>query len=518
MHNYPYTKFYFTVFKPFIYLANNHDKYSGLAGTSSNTVTLDPNVQHFLDIFRTSPGLPVSNISTIPAVSRPNPTTVSRPTVNLPSQPNSSQSNPSQLALIQALSKVTAKKPSKSKKSKKKKKKSSHSASSSSSESANSSSDSSSSEDDGSNWSLLRTVWPVEKRPPGLQNKDAFNAIDLVNLLSIAKLERENLKALDGDLTSSFIPDRKPKSTSFKSAKDNGFQHLHEARFLRYPLAKIDKWWKLVPKVRSHQYKNLPLKFSGSNNKLTQKTIQGLHDRTKSLQFKHFHSANVNVSTKPVKKIEKREEEGIVSTLDYAWENPTSISQVADTLLNYTTALLHIWPYDQTGLILMRVVNKFNYASAAPSLSDRVAIITAFFNLVLRENATRAVRRDLIMDYDEQVEAFKNILTSSGFSSSTPSSFRIPKVGSDGFKPRPTINNLSRSNSSTGTLKPKINVVLHNNVPICFNYNSGSCRNPQSTPGCRDPKSGKDYAHVCNRWVQAKNSHCFARHPRINHP
>ena len=178
----------------------------------------------------------------------------------------------------------------------------------------------------------------------------------------------------------------------------------------------------------------------------------------------------MNVSTKPVKKIEKREDEGIVSTLDCAWENPTSISQVADTLLNYTTALLHIWPYDQTGLIIMRVVNKFNYASAAPMISDRIAVITVFCNLVLRENATKAVRRDLIMDYEEQVESFKTILTSSGFSSSTPSAFRIPKIPTDGFKPRPT-SNLSMTSSSS-TLKPKINVVLHNNVPICFNFNS----------------------------------------------
>ena len=494
----------------------NFELCSGLTGI------LEPNAQQLLDIFRCSSSLPISNQNPVPSISRPNPTTfttasnpISRPIIPSSSQ---SQNNPAQLALIQALSKVSANKHSKTKKSKKKKKKkSSRSSSSSSSSSSKSDSDSSSSDDDGSNWSILKTIWPVEKRPPGLQNKDAFNAIDLVNLLSIARLDRENLKALDGDLTSSFNPDRKPKSTTFKSAKDNGFQHLHEARFLRYPLAKIDKWWKLVPKVRSHQYKNLPLKFSGSNNKLTQKTIQGLHDRTKCLQFKHFHAANINVSTKPVKKIEKREDEGIVSTLDYAWENPTSISQVADTLLNYTTALLHIWPYDQTGLILMRVVNKFNYASAAPTVSDRVAVITAFFNLVLRENATRAVRRDLIMDYDEQVESFKTILTSSGFSSSTPSAYRIPKLPADGFKTR-FPSNMSRPASSSSTLKPKINVVLHNNVPICFNFNSNTCRNPQSSPGCRDPKSGKDYAHVCNRWVQAKNSHCFARHSRMNHP
>ena len=434
--------------------------------------------------------------------------------------PCSDSPNQAQLALLQALTRLSGNNNSSHKKSKNKKKKKSNksnsSSSSSSPESTCSDSDSSSSNNDPStNWSLLKNVWPVEKRPIGLQNKHSFNSIDLNNLLSIARLDRENLKALDGDLSSSFNPDKKPKATTFKKQKDDGFKHLHLARFQRQPLAKMDKWWKLVPKVRTHQYKNLPLKFSGCNNKLTQKTIQSLHDRTKVMQFKHFHAANVNVSSKPVKKIEKREEEGIVSTLDFAWENPTTTAQVSDTLLNYATALFQLWPYDPTGLILMRVVNKFNFASAAPTVSERVSVITAFFNMVLRENATRAVRKDLILDFDEQIDCFKNILSASGYSSAIPSSYKIPKPDSDGFKARFTPSS-SRPTSSFSTPKPKANVVLHNGVPICFNFNSGSCRNPSSTVGCRDSKASKDYAHVCNKWIQAKNSHCFQRHSRVN--
>jgi len=442
----------------------------------------------------------------------------SNPLINTPTENSPIQA---QLALLQALTRISgnnnnSNKKNKNKRKKKKSKKSDSSDSSSSPDSLSSGAESSSSDQEpSSNWSLLKNVWPVEKRPLGLQNKLAVNSIDLNNLLSIAKLDRENLKALDGDLSSSFNPDKKPKSTTFKKQKDDGFKHLHLARFQRLPLAKMEKWWKLVPRVRTHQYKNLELKFSGCNNKLTQKTIQSLHDRTKVLQFKHFHAANVNVSAKPVKKIEKREEEGIVSTLDFAWENPTTIAQVADTLLNYSTALFQLWPYDPTGLILMRVVNKFNYASAAPTVSERVSVITAFFNLVLRENATRAVRKDLILDFDEQVDCFKNILSTSGYSSAVPSSYRIPKADSDRFKPKFTPMP-PRSTSNFSLPKQKANVVLHNGVAICFNYNTGSCRNPSSTVGCRDSKAGKDYAHVCNKWIQAKNSHCFQRHSRFS--
>ena len=170
---------------------------------------------------------------------------------------NPSSPNQAQLALLQALTRISgnnnqSNKKNKKKRKKKKSSKSDSSDSSSSPDSINSDSDSSSSDQDpSSNWSLLKNVWPVEKRPIGLQNKLSVNSIDLNNLLSIAKLDRENLKALDGDLSSSFNPDKKPKSTTFKKQKDDGFKHLHLARFQRLPLAKMEKWWKLVPKVRT---------------------------------------------------------------------------------------------------------------------------------------------------------------------------------------------------------------------------------------------------------------------------
>ena len=135
-------------------------------------------VQQFLEIFRNTSSLPVSNTTCgaqplVPSISGSNPptltsvpsanphtsTSVPRPipptsTVNLSSQPNSSQilqtkTNSAQLALIQALSEVWASKPYKSKKSKKKKKKRSCSSSYFSFSSSKSNSDSSSSDDDG---------------------------------------------------------------------------------------------------------------------------------------------------------------------------------------------------------------------------------------------------------------------------------------------------------------------------------------------------------------------------------
>jgi len=162
-------------------------------------------------------------------------------------------------------------------------------------------------------------------------------------LLQLAKFDRDNTKAVVSDLTSSYTRDKKPLAIKYPEAKDDGFKKLHPARFERFPLADIKDWWKKVPRVRSHQYKNLPLQYSGTHNKVTLRTIQQMHDRTKVLSFKQFHSGNINVGSKPIQKIEKRDEAGITSSLDFNWEAPTNLSQVSDALLNYCTILLHLW-------------------------------------------------------------------------------------------------------------------------------------------------------------------------------
>jgi len=290
--------------------------------------------------------------------------------------------------------------------------------------SSDKSSDSSGSDDDdedpGSNWNILYTIWPVEKRPLALQNKAKFNEMTLDQLVQLARFDRDNAKAVESDLSVSYTRDKKPLTTKYPEAKDDGFKKLHPARFERFPLSDIKDWWKKVPRVRSHQYKNLPLQYSGTHNKVTLRTIQQMHDRTKVLSFKHFHSGNINVGSKPIQKIERRDDAGISSSLDFNWEAPSNLSQVSDALLNYCTILLHLWPLDQTGLIILRLVNKYNYFPMANSLTERVNLVSTFFNTVLRENAARAGSKAVPMDFAQQEETLKNILTSSGYSSTVP--------------------------------------------------------------------------------------------------
>ena len=358
--------------------------------------------------------------------------------------------------------------------------------------------------------------------------------------MALANFDRENTKAVESDLSSSFTRDKKPPLVKFKKEKDDGFKTLHSARFQRFPLGEVKDWFKKVPRVRSHQYKSLPLQYSGSHNKVTQRTIQQMHDRTKCLAFKHFHSGNINVGAKPIQKIEKREENGVFSSLDFNWEAPVNLAQVSDALLNYACILNQLWPYDQTALIILRLVNKFNFFSCANSLSERVNLVSSFFNTVLRENATRAGRKGVPMSFAEQEEALKTMLTTSGYSSTVPTG-RNPRPEPERFKFNPSnrsstapYNNSGQSNnpnhgniSNTGSNSGNSNnswsnssssrtkVVMVGSNPVCFNFNNGFCRNPGSAAGCKDLKN-KEFAHLCNKWIDAKQSYCLAKHSRTS--
>ena len=416
---------------------------------------------------------------------------------------------------INSLSKFRPKKRSgkdKPKKNSKRKRKLSTSSSESCSDTSNSSSDMDTC-DEKTNWAVMYTIWPIDKRPTALQNKEHFNSLSLDQILALAKFDLAQNKAVESDLSTSFTREKKPTPTNFKHSKphkDDGFKQLHPARFQRYPLGDIKDWWKKMPRTRSHSFKNLPLMFSGSHNKITQKTIHCMHDRTKPLSFKHFHSGNLNVASRPLKKIEKREEDGVYSTLDFNWEAPTTLAQVSDAILNYCTLLMHLWPYDQTGLIIQRVMIKYNYVSSANNGADRVTAITTFFNLILRENAARAGRKELIMSFTEQEDTLKTVLASMGISSAVPT--QRPQSTNRQPDRAPYNNSRPANQQPNNTTK----TVIFRGYPICFNYNNGSCKNTPIPFGCRDQRS-REFSHNCLQWLSSRNSHCFQTHPRIHH-
>ena len=158
---------------------------------------------------------------------------------------------------------------------------SSHSRKHKKSRKAKSYSSSSGSSDEGkdskSNYDVLKDVLPGEARLMKHQ-KTKINQMTMSEVLDLVKLKRAAEQANIGESATRFSKDKPPKVKNFKEEPDDGVKILHKARFLRCPLSDLNKWWKLVPAVRSHMYKTIPLRFSGSQSKISDKTISSMHD------------------------------------------------------------------------------------------------------------------------------------------------------------------------------------------------------------------------------------------------
>ena len=370
-----------------------------------------------------------------------------------------------------------------------------------------------------SNWSLLATIWPVKDRPDNLQRTDVVNAIDFTTLLGMAKYHKEARIGTAGQSSkSSFTKDTLPNSTLFKEARDNGVKRLHEARFLRLPLVDQKKWWHLVPLTRNHKYRNIPLKFMGCQGQVAEKTVENAHDRSNAHQLKHFFSENISVNAKPLKKIERTDEDGLSTVLDYLWEEPSSLSHVQDAIINYQAVLHNLWPTDPTAIIILKVLNKYKWIANGDNLKDKVASCTSFFNSIMRENAGRAVRGEVIMSFEEQEHLLKDVLVAHGIQGTVPIG-RIPKLENPNPKQSKVFTNSKPVSSGPRrtTNSTKFQTARVGALGCCYGYNDSNCSNLAKTKaGCKDSR-GREFAHNCNKFLTQSQAHCLGDHPRHKH-
>ena len=227
--------------------------------------------------------------------------------------------------------------------------------------------------------------------------KKKINSMTWEGVMKLVELRRKS--ALFNDSQNHFSKDQPPKPKIFPEQTDDGMKTLHDARFLRCPLAEPETWWKKVPTSRPHLFKNIPLSFMGAQNKIADKTIGSLHDRAKPLTLKNFSSQNACVSSKLMKRIERKGAEGLEMIYDYAWEDPSSMSEVTESLLNYSTVLQQLWPYDPTALIMLRLINKYKWINVSTDMKEKISVITMLFNSVLRDNAGRSVRGETVLNF-----------------------------------------------------------------------------------------------------------------------
>ena len=125
---------------------------------------------------------------------------------------------------------------------------------------------------------------------------------------------------------------------------------------------------------------------------MAEKIISNLHDRAKPLTLKNFFSQNVCLPAKPLKRLERKGTEGIKMIYDFTWEDPASMAEATESLVNYMTALHQLWPYDPTAIILLRLINKYKWVNMSNDLREKVSVITTNFNTIMQDNAGRSVR------------------------------------------------------------------------------------------------------------------------------
>ena len=393
------------------------------------------------------------------------------------------------------------------------------------------------SDDEDSNFTMLEDTLRMLSH-----KKDKINKMSWEGVMKLVELRRKTPQLGDG--SSQFSRDSAPKPKIFKQQEDDGINSLHEARFERLPLSDVSSWWEKVPIARTHLYKNIPLKFMGAQNKVSEKTIGNLHDRSKPLTLKNFFTQNVCVAAKPVKRIERKGSEGLEMLYDYAWEDPCSLAEVTDSILNYITVLHQLWPYDPTGVMMFRVINKYKWITVATELKEKVSVITAFFNAVLQDNAGRSVREETILNFKEQEEILKSSLVAHNLPSTVPTG-RSSRADLDRGKGRFNANSYNsqpnNSNSQAGhsrshgrnhsnntvgnnsgnnggnrrnlsNTRPRASF---NNLGVCHGFNNDNCKNPTTQHGCKS--NGRELAHVCNVWVDAQKGFCLAGNPRTKH-
>ena len=370
-----------------------------------------------------------------------------------------------------------------------------------------------------SNFSMLEDILPAEARMLRGQ-KAQLNKMSMGEVLDLVKLKREAEQASLGETSSKYSKDRAPKEKTYREQSDDGFKTLHKARFLRAPLSSTGKWWKHVPTTRSHIYKNLPLKFSGSQGKISEKTIGTMHDRAKSLTIKNFHSQNACVTAKPMRKIERKDSEGLVTLYDYSWEEPSSLAEFTEALVNYMVALQQLWPLDPTALIMLRLINQYKWISVANELREKIAVLSGFFNAVLEENRGRAVRNETILDFKEQEDVLKSALTAHNLPCSIPTSrFAKPEqdmFAKNKFKPSQT-GQFAFTPGRRDRPQPSRPRAQSNGLGVCYAFNNGSCRGVPSASGCKNVNTNRELAHVCNVYVDSKSAFCLEKHPRNKH-
>ena len=256
---------------------------------------------------------------------------------------------------------------------------------------------------------------------------------------------------------------------------------------------------------------------------MNENVITRAHDRWLPLRVRMF--AKSNYTKKGFSKDDGKEPAA-------EWDTPKAVLGLQEALLNMGDVLHKLWPLDNTARRLERVLNHYSYgASLGGSERDRVKHMEDFCDLVLRENASRAIREREPLSFRQQKERWRdcaeNFSPSNNYAQNNSGQSKKEEKNKyqDGTRSNTQASKPGGGGGSGGSHRPGFDssrgrAVRFNGSPVCFHYNnrSGCSRalKDKNKPeeGCDDGRGG-NYAHVCNYEMGGGRS-CLAHHRRAD--
>ena len=392
-------------------------------------------------------------------------------------------------------------------KTKKKRRKSPSSSSTTSESTEKSTSDSETETND--NWSRINEIWEKESRPKFLQDRELVNKMTFMEIFQIHTMHAANEKAATKG--AALKQDDFPEKVKFPAGKDDGQKKLHAARFLRLPLSEPKDYYSQVPIKHSKRFRNISLEFSGCANEVSDKSILLLHDRRNVIELKHFLAENLNVASRPLKYLQRKEDDSLVSSSDYSWDEASSMRQVLNGIENYRSCLHHLWPVDQTGDIIGKLLLKYRHIAVTSDQKTRVAVVTSYFNHVQRANAKRAANKVVVLSFEEHEKVLKDTLISFGLRSEVPYDQPM-RDGRADTRPGPSGTKPQRGRQPKREFPP----TSSSGLKICYDFNNAGCSRTKAGNGCVGQK-GEMFSHICNKVDKETKASCHGRHSRNDH-
>ena len=376
------------------------------------------------------------------------------------------------------------------------------------------------------NWDLIYD-WPLNSRPPKMQNKKKVNRMTLEEVMAAFNLAQATSKA--NNINKSFqarAKDVKLPSTTFERAKDDGKKRLHKARWLQLPIMSPAKHCRFLPLKRYPVILNLPLSFAGADNKIADRTVETFHDRSRSMSLPEFYSGNHDVAVRRGKEVTGADGN---KTLDLDWISPPNLQAIQDALVNFMILSQQLWPTDPTPACFWKTLVYFNWASELHNAKLQKDIIFSYFDRVGRENANRAVRGQGPFSQAAHVVEFRNTCADFKVNPDTllfTSSATASKGAGQSQGQKSSSQPKQKKGKAKDTPKPsdKAKWPTYQGLGVCFSFNSmkadAKCTNTATEKGCEGVnKKGEKtlFAHVCAEWLGDRKGHCLGPHPRREH-